>query len=57
MVAMNWPEILVVAAGVLSPWVGLIILVVVQSHQETRVQALEEKVNALIGELGWKKED
>ena len=53
---MNWPEIAVIAAGVLSPWVGLIILVVVQSHQETRLLALEEKVNALIGELGWKED-
>lgn len=55
-------DILIIAAGVLSPWIGLIILVVMHAHSAERLDVLErqlvglrEKVNALIGELGWKE--
>ena len=53
---MNWPEIVAVAAAVVAPWAGIIVVVVIQGHQQHRIAALEEKMDALTGELGWKED-
>ena len=51
----HWWLIAVMAAA-LSPWIGLIVVVVLHGQQAHRISALEEKMEALTGELGWKKE-
>lgn len=58
----RWMDWLVVA-GVLAPWVGMIIILVVQSHLADRVGVLEHEVTVLkettqilIKDLGWKQE-
>lgn len=52
---MNW-QVLVGAVAVAAPWIGIIVLILIQGHLVARVAALEEKMEALTGELGWKKE-
>lgn len=58
----RWMDLAVLAALV-SPWLGMIILVVVQSRHAERLRVLEREVLALkatleplAADLGWKKE-
>jgi hypothetical protein len=53
----------VMALVVLSPWIGLITLVVVEARHAERLRVLEREVLALKGtleplvaDLGWKRE-
>jgi hypothetical protein len=59
---MSW-DVLFFILGVLSPWVGLITVVIVQGHTSERLTALEQEVSVLhdqmgglTKDLGWKQE-
>lgn len=51
---MDW-RVLAVFVVAMSPWVGLVVMIVIHGHLTARVSALEEKMTALTGELGWKE--
>lgn len=53
---MSWQVLVGLSVVIIAPWVGIITMIAVQGHQAHRISALEEKVEGLIGELGWKKE-
>lgn len=53
---MSWQVLVGLGVIVAAPWFGIITAIVIQAHQAHRIAALEEKMDALTGELGWKKE-
>lgn len=52
----SWQVLVGLGVIVAAPWFGIITAIVIQAHQAHRIAALEEKMDALTGELGWKKE-
>jgi hypothetical protein len=57
----RWADLAVVAA-IVSPWLGMIILVVILSRHAERLRVVEREVLAmrdvlggLVDDLGWKK--
>jgi hypothetical protein len=56
-------DMIFVTLGILSPWVGLIVLVVVQGRSNERIGVLErevaglrDKMVGLTKDLGWKED-
>jgi hypothetical protein len=64
MVAMPWSMVMVgVGLALLAPWIGIIILVVINGHLaertgvlERELRVLKENMKILTDDLGWKTE-